>query len=126
MLNMKKYYQTLLSSSSELASLLGQNGEILSAYPDEVTKFPVIIYEDSNQRDVAFSDNLPQGTAASVRIHIFTKAVSGYATTTTLGKIVHDIFRTDYWSCTANTEISEDNNVKHRIMDFTREFYDFR
>lgn len=124
MLNMKKYYQTLLSSSSELAEALGEGGEILSAYPDEVTKFPIIIYEDSNQRDVAFSDNLPQGTSASVRIHIFTKAVSGYPTTTALGKIVHNIFRTDFWACGANTEISEDDNVKHRIMDFSRDFYE--
>ena len=124
MLNMKKYYQTLLSSSSELAALLGQNGEILSAYPDEVTKFPVIIYEDSNQRDIAFSDNLPNGTSASVRIHIFTKALNGYSTTTAFGKVIHNLFRSDFWTQTANTELSEDDNVKHRIMDFSREFYE--
>ena len=105
MLNMKKYYQTLLSSSSELAALLGEGGEILSAYPDEVTKFPVIIYEDSNQRDIAFSDNLPNGTSASVRIHIFTKALDGYSTTTAFGKVIHDLFRADFWTQTANTEL---------------------
>lgn len=124
MLNMKKYYQTLLSSSSELAALLGANGEILSAYPDEVIKFPVIIYEDSNQRDIAFSDNLPNGISASVRIHIFTKAISGYSTTTAFGDIIHKLFRDDFWTQTVNTELSEDDNVKHRIMDFSREFYE--
>lgn len=126
MLNMKKYYLTLLSSSSDLATLLGQNGEILSAYPEEVTKFPLVVYEDSNQRDVAFSDNLPQGTAASVRIHIFTKVLTDYPTTSAIGNVIHDLFRGDFWTCTANTEINDvDDSVKHRIMDFTREFYSF-
>lgn len=124
MLNMKKYYQTLLSSSAELATALGEGGEILSAYPDEVTKFPVVIYEDNNQKDVEFSDNLPNGTSASVRIHIFTKAESGYPTTTTLGKIIHALFRADFWACGTNTELSEDDNVKHRVMDFSRDFYE--
>jgi hypothetical protein len=124
MLNLKKYYLTLLSSSTELATLLGENGAILSAYPDEVTKFPVIIYEDSNQRDLAFSDNLPQGTGARVRVHIYTKTVKDYPTTTALGDVIHKLFRSDYWTCEANTELSEDDNIKHRVMDFTREFYD--
>lgn len=126
MLNMKKYYQTLLSSSTELAETLGTNGEIMSAYPDEVTVFPLVVYEDTNQKDVAFSDNLPQGTEASVRVHIFTKSLSGYATTTTLGSIIHELFRSDYWSCTANTEVVDDDNIKHRVMDFKRDFYEFR
>jgi len=123
MLNMKKYYQSLLSSSQELAEALGANGEILSAYPDEVTKFPVVIYEDNNQRDIEYSDNLPWGTGASVRIHIFTKAVAGFPTTYALGRIIADLFRADYWNCGINTELSENDNIKHRVMDFSREFY---
>ena len=126
MLNMKKYYLQLLSGSTELAELLGANGEILSAYPEEVEKFPLVIFEDVNQRDVEFSDNLPNGTSASVRIHIFTKALDGYPTTTTLGDVIHKLFRSEYWTCNGNAETQDvSDSVKHRVMDFSREFYSF-
>ena len=76
-MNLKKYYMTLLSASSELETLIGKN-KIVSAYPQEVKNFPLVIFEDMNSSDVAFSDNLPEGTSAQVRIHIFSKTIKGY------------------------------------------------
>lgn len=124
MLNLKKYYKTLLTSSAELETKLGKSGKILSAYPNEVKSFPLIVYEDTNQNDIEFSDNLPEATRAVVRIHIFTKTLTNYPTTTEIGEIVHDIFRGDYWACTLNQETDDvADSIKHRVMDFTREFY---
>ena len=82
-----------------------------------------LFMKTSNQRDIEYSDNLPWGTGASVRIHIFTKAVAGFPTTYALGRIIADLFRADYWNCGTNTELSENDNIKHRVMDFSREFY---
>ena len=76
-MNLKKYYKSLLSGSSELTTLLGE-GKIVSAYPQEVKIFPLVVFEDLNSADVAFSDNLPEGTSAQVRIHVFSKTVKGY------------------------------------------------
>ena len=122
-MNLKKYYQTLLSGSSELVTLIGE-GKIMSAYPQTVETFPLVVYEDQNSRDVEFSDNLPDGTAASVRVHIFTKTLTGYPTTTAIAEVVRDIFRADYWTLTANNETADvDDSIRHRVMDFTREFY---
>lgn len=122
MLNVKKYMFTLLTSDAELSELLGE-GHIVSAYPQEVKTFPLVVYEDSGQRDVEFSDNLPEGTDVSVRIHIFTKTLTDYPTTAQIGSLVHEIMRADFWACTLNTETSDvSDNIRHRIMDFKRAF----
>lgn len=124
MINQKEYVLNLLNASESLEDLLGKSGQIASAYPNEVKTFPLVVFEDSNQSDAEFYDNLPNATNCTVRIHIFTK-ISGnkYPTTTAIALIVHDIFRRDYWACTANTETNDvDDSVRHRIMDFTRPF----
>lgn len=124
MINQKEYVLTLLKSSAELVNKLGKSGKIMNAYPNKVETFPMVVYEDMNQSDVEFYDNLPFATNCNIRIHIFTK-VSGskYPTTTEIGLIVHDVFRNDFWSCTANMETSDvDDSIRHRIMDFTRPF----
>ena len=122
-MNLKKYYRTLLTNNSVLVDKVGVNN-IVATYPQEVKTFPLIVYEDMNSRDVAFSDNLPEGTNAQVRIHIFSKTLKNYVKVEELAEIVHSIFRLDFWACTMNQETSDvDDNIKHRVMDFTREFY---
>ena len=122
-MNLKKYIKDLLSASSALSAKLGTNGKILSAYPAEVNIFPCVIYEESNQSDLEFSDNLPWGTGCEVRIHIFTKTLNGYPTTNEIGEIVRNVFRGDFWAMTSNNEVSDEDSIKHRVMDFRRGFY---
>ena len=122
-MNLKKYYMDLLSASLELKELIGEN-KIVSAYPQEVKTFPLVIFEDVNSSDVAYSDNLPEGTSAQVRIHIFSKTIKGYPKAETIADVVRSIFRNDYWSMTGNNESPDvEDNIKHRILDFRREFY---
>jgi len=122
-MNLKKYYMNLLSASLELKELIGEN-KIVSAYPQEVKNFPLVVFEDVNSSDVAFSDNLPEGTSAQVRIHIFSKTIKGYPKAETIADVVRSIFRNDYWSMTGNNESPDvEDNIKHRILDFRREFY---
>ena len=122
-MNLKKYYKSLLSGSSELIALIGAN-KIVSAYPQEVKTFPLVVFEDMNSADVAFSDNLPEGTSAQVRIHIFSKTEGGYPKAEEIADVVRLIFREDYWAMTSNIETSDvSDNIKHRVMDFRREFY---
>ena len=122
-MNLKKYYMDLLSASLELKELIGEN-KIVSAYPQEVKSFPLVVFEDMNSSDVAFSDNLPEGTSATVRIHIFSKTIKGYPKAETIADVVRSIFRNDFWSMTGNNESPDvEDNIKHRILDFKREFY---
>lgn len=123
-MNLKKYYRTLLTADSTLTTLLGSTDKIVSAYPQEVKTFPLVVYEDMNSRDVAFSDNLPEGTSAQVRVHVFSKTVKGYAKAEEIADVIRSIFRADYWTMTNNQETADVNdNIKHRVLDFTREFY---
>ena len=122
-MNLKKYYMSLLSNNSALITILG-NGKILSAYPQKVTIFPTVIFEDINSSDVAFSDNLPEGTSAQIRIHIFSKTLKGYPKAEDIAEIIRNIFRDDFWAMTNNQDTPDvEDNTKHRIMDFRREFY---
>ena len=122
-MNLKKYYMTLLSASSELIALIGEKN-IVSAYPQEVKIFPLVIFEDMNSSDVAFSDNLPEGTSATVRIHIFSKTIKGYPKAEEIADVVRSIFRADYWAMLSNNETPDvEDCIKHRILDFKREFY---
>lgn len=123
-MNLKKYYKNLLSQNAELVALLGGAEKIVASYPQEVKTFPLVIYEDTNSSDVAFSDNLPEGTSATVRIHIFTKTIKGYVKAEDIAELVHQIFRAEYWACTMNQDTSDvQDNIRHRVMDFRREFY---
>ena len=122
-MNLKKYYMDLLSASLELKELIGEN-KIVSAYPQEVKIFPLVVFEDVNSSDVAYSDNLPEGTSAQVRIHIFSKTIKGYPKVETIADVVRSIFRNDFWSMTGNNESPDvEDNIKHRILDFRREFF---
>lgn len=122
-MNLKKYYMTLLSTNSDLTSLIGEN-KVLSAYPQEVKTFPLVVFEDMYSSDVAFSDNLPNGTSAQVRIHIFSKTVKNYPKAEEIAEVIRGIFRAELWAMTNNQETPDvDDCIKHRIMDFKREFY---
>lgn len=122
-MNLKKYYMSLLYDDTALTELLG-TGKILSAYPQEVTVFPVVIFEDVNSSDIEFSDNLPEGTSAQVRIHVFSKTIKGYPKAEVIAERIRSIFRSDFWAMTNNQEAPDvEDNIKHRILDFTREFY---
>ena len=123
-MNLKKYYRDLLTGSSALVSLLGSTDKIVASYPNEITTFPLVIYEDTNSSDVAFSDNLPEGTSATVRIHIFSKLIKNYAKVEDIAEIVRSVFRADYWAMTMNQDTADtEDNIRHRILDFKREFY---
>ena len=121
-MNVKNYVYTLLTSSNELKSILG-DGKILSAYPNEVTTFPTVVFEDSSERDAAYNDNLPNGLISNVRVHVFVKSTKKSPTTWDIGSVIHNIFRVDYWSMNNNREMVEDDSIKHRIMDFSRNFF---
>jgi hypothetical protein len=122
-MNLKKYYKSLLSGSSELIALIGEN-KITSTYPQDVKNFPLVAFEDMNSADVAFSDNKPEGTSAQVRIHVFSKTESGYPKAEEIAEVIRSIFREDYWAMTNNTETPDvSDNIKHRVLDFRREFY---
>ena len=122
MLKMKAFYYKALSTSTELLEELGDNGDIVSSYPHTIEKFPLIIYSDDTQSDTEYAENKPTASSCSVTIHIFTKAVYGYPTTSTLGVIIANIFNDLYFHCSSNREVENiDSSVKHRVMIFNRD-----
>lgn len=121
MINAKKIYNEILSDPI-LVEMVGEDS-IMDSYPDEVVKFPCVIFTDSLQADIEFGDNQPHGTECYVDVHIFTKALEGFPTTTEIGLVVNNIFHENDFYCTSNSELKEGNGTKHRVMKFKNEFF---
>ena len=120
MIDAKKLYKTILSDSRITALVK----DVLDAYPGTIEKFPSVIYLDENQTDIEFADNLPQGDSIAVQVHIFTKALKNYATTSEIGLKIAEVMRENYFTCRNNREVQDiDDNERHRVMYFTREVF---
>ena len=120
MINAKKLYHTILNVST-ITDIVPT---ILDSYPNEITTFPCIIFEESDQNDTEFADNLPLANNCSFRVHIFTKALKKYKTTSEIGLVVANVLKNEYFSCTGNREVADpEDNVRHRVMDFRREVF---
>lgn len=123
MFNIKKYVFTQLSGSTALQTLIG-SGQVVDMYPNEVNTFPLVVYLESNQSDNEYADNKPETSRASVIVHIFTKSLKGFPTTTAIGIVIGDIFKNLLWHCVSNGETPDPNDsVRHRVMIFSRDLF---
>ena len=120
MINAKEIYNTLLNDERVKAVAK----EIVDAYPSTITNFPCVIFLDAEQSDREFADNLPTVDRLGVEVHIYTKAVGNYKTTTEIGLVVADVMKENYFICTGNREVPDiDDNARHRVMYFKRDVY---
>lgn len=119
MINAKIIYNNLLNDS-RLLTLVGEDN-ISDVYPNEVVIFPTVIFQDGEQTDTEFCDNLPMANDCNVSIHIFTKSLDGYPTTSEIGIIIGQIFKENFFVCNGNRELDEPDNIKHRVMSFRKE-----
>lgn len=122
MINVKKIYSQLLSNALITALVPGDN--ILNAYPNEIENYPCIIFLDENQSDGEYADNKPSADRCSVMIHIFSKKLDGYVTTSEIGVIIAEVMNNDLWHCSQNGEISDpDPDAEHRVMRFEKSIF---
>ena len=123
MINAKEIYANLLSDNRITAVVDGDN--ILSAYPDCVEDFPCIIFLDENQSDSEYADNKHTVDRCSVTIHIFSKKLDEYVTTSEIGVIIANVMNEDLWHCSLNREITDPApSVEHRVMSFEKSIFE--
>lgn len=125
MLSTKKYYYDKLKADTALIALVGTAADhIKDAWPEAITVWPMVIYQDDDQSDFFYTDNKPTASSARVRIDIFTKNDGIMATTTSIGKAVANIFGNEYWHCGTNGEVQDVvEGARHRVMRFSRELF---
>ena len=119
MINTKELYNTLLNNES-ITSLVGEDN-ILNAYPESIENFPTIIFLDENQNDIEYADNVSHAVNCSVQIHIFSKKIDSYPSTSEIGIAVADVMNKDWWNCNMNGETPDPvDEVEHRVMRFSK------
>lgn len=122
MINTKVIYNTLLNDT-RITELVDKDN-VLSSWPNEVETFPCIIFMDENQSDDEYNDNKPEASRCSVKIHIFTKKLDGYVTTSEIGVIIAEIMHEDLWNCSQNGEVIDpDPDCEHRVMVFNKSIF---
>lgn len=122
MINSKKIYNEILSNS-KITSIVSEDS-ILDVYPNEVEEYPCIIFLDSDQKDVEYADNKPTANSCFVDIHIFTKSIFGYPTTSEIGILVSEIFQDNDFVCIKNSDVTDSQiDVCHRVMGFRKEIF---
>ena len=123
MINAKELYNSLLTDS-RITELVDEDN-ILSSWPnEEIETFPCIIFLDDNQNDDEYNDNRPSASACSVQIHIFSKKLDGYITTSEIAVKIAEVMNEDLWSCLQNGEVSDpDPNCEHRVMRFNKSIF---
>jgi hypothetical protein len=122
MINTKKIYIKLLND--ERITSLVSDEKILNAYPNEIEIYPCIIFLDENQSDTEYCENKPRGSSCSVQIHIFTKKLDGYVTTSDVAEAISEVMNEDLWNCSQNGEVSDpDPDCEHRVMRFNKSIF---
>ena len=122
MINAKELYSTLLSNPEIIALVPEDN--IFNSYPADVEIFPCIGFIDENQSDGEYADNKHRADDCSVEIHIFSKKLEDYVTTSEIGVIIAKIMNNDLWHCSVNREFGDPRpNVEHRVMRFNKSIY---
>lgn len=98
--------------------------DIFDAYPNAIEKFPCVIFIDAGQTDIEFADNKPLAVNADVEVHIYTKALEGYSTTSEIGIIVDEIMKENFFVCNSNIEVPDvQDDVRHRVMVFRNSIF---
>ena len=122
MINTKALYNTLLSDSRITALVTEDN--ILNSYPDEFENFPCIVFVDENQSDTEYYENKPGASSCTVMIHIFTKKLADYVTSTQIALAVADVLHDDLWHCSQNREVADpEPDCEHRVMTFSKSIF---
>lgn len=122
MINTKEIYNKLLNDEKITEFVSADN--ILSAWPDEFEVFPCIIFLDENQSDSEYYDNKPGASSCYFQIHIFSKKLENYVTTSEIGVIIAKVMNEDLWNCSQNGEVADpDPDVEHRVMSFNKSIF---
>lgn len=123
MINAKELYNSLLTDS-RITELVNEDN-ILSSWPnEEIETFPCIIFLDDNQSDDEYYENMPGASRCSVQIHIFSKKLENYVTTSEIGVIIAEVMNEDLWNCSQNREVlNSDPDCEHRVMIFNKSIF---
>lgn len=125
MINVKKLYNQIFSD--ERITTLIPEDNIFNSYPDEIENFPCIVFVDENQRDSEYNENMPGASYCVLMVHIFSKKLDGYISTSEVAVVISKVFNEKLWNCSQNKEVADpDPNAEHRVMVFEKSIFELK
>lgn len=93
--------------------------DVFEGRPNTVENFPCVAFVDGGQEDLEYADNHSFSTEYRIEVHIFTKALEGYPTTSDVGSVIDDVMKENDFTCAMNIEAPDaDDSVRHRVMEY--------
>lgn len=123
MINAEELYANIFSDS-RITSIVPEDN-IFPGYPTEVEVYPCIAYIDENQSDDEYNDNSPGASSCSLQVHIYSKKLDGYISTSDIAVVIAEVMNEKLWNCSQNRGGLPDpqSDVDHRIMGFNKSIF---
>jgi len=110
-------------SDERITSLIPAEN-ILNSYPNEIENFPCIVFVDENQSNSEYNENKPGASLCVLMVHIYSKKLDGFVSTSEVAVKVAEVFNDELWNCSQNREVSDpDPNAEHRVMVFEKSIF---
>jgi|GEM_PF-2130864 len=99
---------------SELEKIEGLNDSITTGYPQQWSKFPIVVYQEETNQPHTITDNEEQLTTIGYKIDIWTKKTSTTSFSLEIDKVMTGLgFRR-----TNAVDQDEPNGLRHKVMRY--------
>lgn len=118
MLDVKAYVYAALKNNTALVTALGSSDRIQFMYPNSFNVLPVVTYEEINNRNVAFYDNVPFADEATIQVDVWANT-----STTAIAKLIDNALLPLLFTRDFSSDVPEpDAKIFHRVMRYSRVF----
>ena len=118
MLDTKTFLYNALKNDATLVSVLGAASKIQFSYPNDFNALPIVTYEEINNRNVEFADNLPYADESTVQVDVWTNTG-----TTAIAKIIDTILLPLFYTREFGADVPEPNaKIFHKVLRYSRSF----
>jgi hypothetical protein len=116
MLDTKVYVYNALKGNSALTTALGSATKIQYMYPNNFNALPIITYQENNNSNSEFYDDVSVADESTVEIHVWANT-----STSTLSKLVNSVmvgllYTRDY----AGDVPEPDTKIFHKVLRYRR------
>jgi hypothetical protein len=118
MIGVKKIVYDLMRNNAALVTALGNASKIVYMYPQNFNSLPLVTYQEVNQQDTEWAENLPTASESTIQIDVWT---GENVSTTAIVTAVDNIFIGELWTRTFSADVPDpDVRIQHRVIRYVK------